>query len=127
MSQSNHLYGINPVYQCLLNEKRKLYRLFIRKTGSKTPRLKEILDLARKKNLPIKEVDPQVLEIVLERLVPLLGKIPEQKAVDGAGPEREGEQDERGLDLNVWVDPLDGEPWLLARGGWCGHADSSAF
>ena len=56
----NYLYGIAPVCQCLLNNRRNYHQLFI-KSGSSSKRLKEIVRLAVGKNVPVKEVDTQKL------------------------------------------------------------------
>ncbi len=50
------LYGIAPVHQCLLWEKRTFIQLFIKKKSS-SPRVKEILKLAEKRKVPIQYTD----------------------------------------------------------------------
>ena len=60
MTDQAILYGISPVFQCLLHENRQCHELLV-KAKSKSPRVKEILSLARQKKVPIKECDPNLL------------------------------------------------------------------
>lgn len=60
MSGPDLLYGITPVQQCLMAGRRDCRELLV-KSGSKSPRIKELVTLANKRRLPVKEADPQVL------------------------------------------------------------------
>ncbi len=58
----NHaaLFGITPVMQCLLHQKRKIFQLFVNdKSGS--PRVKEIVAQAKKRKVRIERVDAHKL------------------------------------------------------------------
>ena len=50
------LYGIAPVYQCLLENNRQCHRLFIKKNPT-SPRLKDIVQLAKKRTIPVQMSD----------------------------------------------------------------------
>lgn len=54
------LYGITPVHQCLLNQRRRCEQLLV-KSGIASKRVGEIVQLARKLRIPIKEVDAHQL------------------------------------------------------------------
>ena len=60
MANQSFLYGISPVHQCLLHENRQCYELLV-KPKSKSPRVKEILSLARHRKIPVKDCDPNQL------------------------------------------------------------------
>ncbi len=60
MAESTILYGITPVQQCLLHQNRSCQEMLV-KSQSKSPRIKELLGLASKKGIQIKEVNAQVL------------------------------------------------------------------
>jgi len=61
MTTKHHLYGISPVQQCLLHNNRTCYDLFVKQTDHKAPRIKEIISLARSREIPIKTTDPHTL------------------------------------------------------------------
>ncbi len=58
MATQTVLYGITPVQQCLLNRNRQCYELLI-KAQSRSPRVKELISLASKRGIRVKEVNAQ--------------------------------------------------------------------
>lgn len=60
MSDNVFLYGVTPVFHCLSQSNRKCFELLV-KAKSKSPRVKEILSIARKKQILIKECDAHYL------------------------------------------------------------------
>jgi 23S rRNA (guanosine2251-2'-O)-methyltransferase len=60
MTSPEYLYGIAPVLQALLHQRRKIHQLFVNdKSGS--PRVKEIINLARKREIPLEKRNPHQL------------------------------------------------------------------
>ncbi|PCI29249.1 MAG: 23S rRNA (guanosine(2251)-2'-O)-methyltransferase RlmB [SAR324 cluster bacterium] len=60
MAQETLLYGITPVMQCLLHKNRQIKRLWVNEKSS-SPRVKEILQEAKKRNISIEKVDSHKL------------------------------------------------------------------
>lgn len=58
MTTQTILYGIAPVQQCLLNRNRQCHELLI-KAETRSPRIKELISLASKRGIRIKEISAQ--------------------------------------------------------------------
>ncbi len=56
MSDQIHLYGFAPVRQCLLNNNRS-YRILYIKDKGRSPRLKELEQLARKRGITVQRLN----------------------------------------------------------------------
>ncbi len=53
---SSLLYGIAPVHQCLLHDRRPIHQLLVKEKSS-SARVKEIVALARARNIPVQNAD----------------------------------------------------------------------
>jgi len=58
--------GRNPVYECLRVERRHFFRLLINKSSSVKGRIEDIVNIARKKQINIEEVDKNILSRITE-------------------------------------------------------------
>ena len=58
--------GRNPVYECLRVERRHFFRLLINKSSNVKGRIEDIVNLARKKQINIEEVDKNILSRITE-------------------------------------------------------------
>ena len=54
------LYGISPVLECVKHQRRDIHRLYV-KEGKPSPRIQEILNLARKASLKVETIGVQSL------------------------------------------------------------------